>query len=243
MVYSDTTTKQGIIQIEEMALFGDNGYMAISSDADRLYQFTALNNQALDRFVFLAMTADGRWQWDDSNYTDMSIATTNIVSGQRDYEFALDHLEIEKVLAMDNNGKWNVVTPIDEQDLVAKPYIENNSPNTGVPISYDKRGTTIFFNVIPNYSATAGLKIYFKRGASYFAYTDTTKKPGIPSIFHKYVPIYSIAEYAVNKSMPAQFIQARQVMLQTEERAILAFYSRRNKDEKPRLIAFKEDNR
>jgi len=244
MIFNDiakTNPSGGIIQEDETILFGDEGYGRISGDTNRLYQFTVKANQALDRFAFLAMTSDGRWQWDDSNYTDISIATTNIVSGQRTYTFALEHLEIEKVLISSSNGTWSVIEPIDETDKDERYYLENNTGRTGTPNKYDKRGDTIFLDMTPNYAGTNALKIYFKRGPSYFATTDTTKIPGIPSVFHSFIPLHSSVNYAIDKSMP--IAKDKYTQLSEMEKSIKFFYSARNKDESPKLQAYYQNNK
>lgn len=240
MVFSDTTTKLGLIQNCEVRIFGDNAYTQISGNTDRLYQFTERLNRAQDRFNQIAMMADGRWQWDDSNYTDLNIATANIVSGQQDYSFALDHLEIEKVLVVDSGGKKTLIKPIDQDDELAKSYLEDTN-STGTPTQYDKRGNSVFLIPTPNYARTSGLEIYFKRGPSYFVYTDTTKKPGFTSIFHGYLALHASTYYAIDRSLSSakNFFE----LLTKEEESIKAFYSKRNRDERQRMVANVEDNR
>ena len=92
LVFNDTATKSGILQDVETRVFGDEGYGSITNDTNRKYQFTVKANQALDRVVYLILCSDGRWQFDDNNYTDMAIGLTNLVSGQRNYTFALEHM-------------------------------------------------------------------------------------------------------------------------------------------------------
>lgn len=243
--FSDTSTKLGLIQDCEMKLFGDSGYGQISGNTNRLYQFTARINSGQDRFAYLAMTADGRWQWDDTNNTDYPEATTNIVSGQRDYQFALEHMEIEKVLIKDSSGVWKLldktIDTSDKYDKDARAYLENNTGNSGTPSSYDKRGNTIFLQAIPNYNSTNGLKVIFKRGPNYFVYTDTIKVPGFASIFHDYLSLWASADYASDRTMTEASDLLGKVALR--EQAILDFYSLRNKDERPRLLPSKECNR
>lgn len=241
MQFNETLTKTGLIQLCEIKLFGDNGYGKISDDPSRMYQFTDRINRAYDRFVFLAMTADGRWQFDDQNYTTYNIATTDIVSGQREYEFALDHLEIEKVLIKLPDGTWKVIDPFDQDDPTANPYLENNTGRTGTPTRYDKRGATIYLDVTPNYNSDEGLKVYFKRGPSYFTYSDNTKVPGFASIFHPYLALHACANYAVDREMSVS--KSLYLLLQEEEKAILAFYSDRNKDEKRKMTPAYQDNK
>lgn len=239
MVFNDTTTKDGLIQKCEIKLFGDNGYGQISGNTNRLYQFTERLNRGMDRFNYLAMSADGRWQWDDTNNTDYNIATRNIISGRQDYAFALEHLEIEKVLVKDSGGAWHVIKSIDQNDTDAVEYLENS--NSGIPQKYDKRANSLFLYPIPNYNSTGGLKIYFKRGPSYFVYTDTTKVPGFASIFHEYPVIHACAYYALDRTLATKndFFETMTMM----EDSIKTYYGRRSKDERTRLTANVESNK
>lgn len=241
MQLSNTLLKTGLVESAEIKLFGNNGYGKISGDTDMMYQFTDRFNRALDRFNFLAITADGRWQMDDSNYTDQSIATTNLVSAQREYEFNSDQLEIEAVLVKNSSGTWITLSPIDQRDPESKAYLENNSGRTGTPTKYDKRGNTLWLDVTPNYNSTSGLKVFFKRGPSYFTYSDTTKSPGIPSTFHPYIVNHASTYYGLDRDLK----QAKDwyILLKEEEKSIQTFYSSRSKDEKPRMRPAYQNNR
>lgn len=240
MQFNDTTSKSGILQDCEISIFGDEGYGQITNDANRLLQFTNRANRALDRLVYLAMTADEKWEFDDNNYTDLAIAQTSIVSTQRDYEFALEHLEIEKVLIMRPDGTWITLKPLSQTEN-KNTYYENNTGNTGVPTRYEKRGSTIFLDVVPNYSMTNGLKVYFTRGASYFVSTDTIKIAGFASPFHKFIPLHMKAHYAIDRQMP--IAKNLYDLVQVEEQAIRDFYSNRAKDEKPKLQVMYQNNK
>jgi hypothetical protein len=241
MIYNDTSTKTGILQNCEMRLFGDNGYGQITSDTNRLYQFADRCNRALDRFVFLALTADGRWEFDDTNNTDLSIATTSIVSGQNQYSFNLEQLEIEKVLVKDSNGNWHVIKAAGINDPDVGSFLENGTSQTGTPTRYFKRGQAIFLDYTPNYNSSAGFKIYFKRGGSYFVYSDTTKAPGIPSIFHKYIALQASYTYAQDRIMTVA--QSLSPEVTKEEQSIQKFYGSRAKDDKPKMRPAQQCNR
>ena len=233
--FSDTTTKNGLIQKCEVTLYGDNGYGQISSNTNRLFQFTGRINEAMYRYWYLAMTADGRWQIDDKNYTDTPVATTSLASGQRDYTMDSTMLEIEKVLIKNTSGEWTVIKPIDQNDPQARTYLEGNSGNTGTPTRYDKRGDSIIFDVLPDYSSTGGIKVYFKRGHSEFVYTDTTKVAGIPLIHIPFISLHASCMYAIDNTMTkAQGLNSRRI---EEEDAITIHYSKRSKDEKPQARA------
>ena len=147
-------------------------------------------NSALDRFVFLAATANGTWEFDDTNQTDLPIGTTDLFTTQQDYSFASDVLIVEKVLAKDTTGVWNELKARDITEPETEALWKLTSSSVGVPTMYDKFANSLLLSPIPNYNSTAGLKVVFQRGPSYFASTDTTKAPGIPTIFHTYIPRY-----------------------------------------------------
>ena len=139
------------------------------------------------------------------------------------------------------SGTWRLIRPFDQNDQDAAPYLENNSGRTGTPSRYDKRGSIIILDVTPDYASTAGLKVYFKRGASHFVYSDTTKVPGFASNFHPYIVNHASTNYALDRSMP----QAKNwfELLGVEEKAIQSVYSIRSKDEKPKLKVLRQNNR
>lgn len=233
LTFNDTATKMGLIQDCETALFGDNGYTQISGNPTRLLQFTARINSRLDDFVKLAMEADGRWDFDDTNNTDYPEATTNIISGQRDYTFALEMLMIEKVLVMNQatNGVWMEIGPMGLSEDKSKRFVENNTWNTGLPYRYVKRGNSVFLDPVPNYSVTNGLKVLFKRGGNYFASTDTTKAPGFASILHKYLSRGAALDYAMDRTMSAA-IATLTPQVEKLEKQVINFFSRRTLDER-----------
>ena len=217
-----------------MKLFGDNGYGQISGNTNRLYQFTARINRRQDRFIQLAFEADGRWQYDDTNNTDFPVATTNLVANQIDYAFGVDMMEIEKVAVLSSatNGIYNIIYPIDISvtNPVTIAYVENNTNNVGVPTAYDKMANSIILQPTPTYSATNGIKVYFKRGANYFVYTDTTKVPGFAGILHEYLSAGASLDYAVDRNMVTQINTLAPKVLAMED-AITSFFSKRSRDE------------
>lgn len=236
LVFNDTSTKLGLIQVCEDEVFGNYG--DISSNSDRLYQFTRLINEAFNRVTSLILQSNGRWQWDDSNYTDFPIGTTNLVttvgSEQQDYEFAVTHLKILGVEVKDVNGNWINLTPIDQLDL-------SNSGNSvtdflrtaGMPMYYDKIGRSVFLYPKPLGTAvtsTAGLKVRFQRPPSYFVYTDTTKVPGFNSLYHELIALIASRNYAMSKTLSVAKGLAERV--QIAEDALIADYALRSGDEK-----------
>ena len=234
--FNDTTNKKGIIQAIERRIFpGSPGY--ISSDTDRLKHFTAEINIAFDNLLALIFKADGTWQFDDSNHTNYPIITTNLVDGQRDYTFTTDSggnliLDVYRVaiLASATATLYEEIYPVDQQSESAGLDMVAGSTVEGVPYRYDKTANGIFLDPIPSYNATNGLKMYINREASYFAYNDTTKKPGVAGIFHEYFALRPAYQYAYANNIQTAAV-LRSEMLEMES-AVQEYYSRRSKDER-----------
>src|SRR3990167_7025692 len=71
-------------------------------------------NRRLDEIVSYIMKADGRWQFDDNNQTDLPIFVDDLIASQQDYEItAATFVNVIEVAVMYSNGKYQVLTPID----------------------------------------------------------------------------------------------------------------------------------
>lgn len=189
-------------------------------------------NNALDRVTSLIHASDGRWQWDDDNNTDLPIATAALVTSQQDYQLTTDHLEVTRVEIKDTSGNWSLLQPFDQKD-VYNQSLTDFMKTAGMPQYYDKIGVSIFLYPTPNYSQAASLKLYFKRGPSYFTTSDTTKKPGFSSIYHELIPLWIAYNFAIaNGKQNAQMIYAQ---IQAKEDQLREEYSLRSVDDPPRL--------
>lgn len=231
MQFSDTSTKNGLIQDCETIVFGDDGYTKISSDTNRLATFTRNLNQAYSRATQLAFRFGGRWQYDDTNQTTHPIATTDLASGQKDYELDVAYLKVLRVEAADSSGNFQLLVPVDMREVgVAMTEFEKSN---GVPKFYDKLGDSIFLYPAPSYNSTAGLKVYIQREPSFFVSTDTTKAPGVPSIFHKLMSLWASYDYAYPRGLSNAQAIRQEILVQ--EDTIKEHYASRNKDERNRL--------
>lgn len=242
--FSDTTNLKGLVQLYEKEC-GFN-YGDVSGDATKLKQFTAEANMARDDFDAIALTASGKWNLDDSNHTDYPIIKTNLVAGQRDYPFTTDEqgnliLDIYKVLILPSATatEYEEIFPVDQQTETTG--IETEETAQGVPYRYDKTANGIFLDPIPSYSATLGLKLLINREASYFTSTDTTKKPGVPGLFHKYFYLKPAATYARRNGL-ANLNAIENELIKMEGNplvgivgSIAEYFGRRAKDERPRI--------
>lgn len=239
MVFSDTTTNQGIVQEADFIASSNPTSFPI---ADKVRSA----NRALDKVVSLVLGADGRWQFDDNNQTDLPIGTTNLISGQQDYSFDSEFLVITRVEAKDSTGQWQRLVPFDQNDLNTPKFNVADSKipggvftqgqsltdfmgQSGTPLYYDKLANSIFLYPKPNYNSTAGLKVYFQRKPVYFDASDTIKQPGFAFHLHNYIPLSMAYDYALAKGLK-KANQIRQEMLALEA-SIVEFYTYRPKDE------------
>lgn len=242
-VFNDTTNLKGLVQEYELEISNEG---LVSSNTTRLKQFAAAVNSALDDFTALAIQSSGTWQWDDSSHADFPIITTNLVSGQRDYTFTTDEqgniiLDIYKVLVADSSGVFHEIKAVDAQSQTDTNGFWDGRNTTGLPTRYDKTANGIFLDAIPNYNATNGLKVYINREASYFSHTDTTKRPGVPGIFHRYFVLRPAEDYARRNNLANyQAIRAERIEM---EREIEEYFSMRPKDEARRARPAYHDNR
>lgn len=203
-------------------------------------------NDTLGYFALLAITASGKWQWDDTNQTDYPILRSDLVLNQQDIVFLVDGatpansiLDLKQVRIKDNNGVWKTLPMIDRLD----PDFNINQYEgvTGVPEKYDLTADGILLFPTPNYNSTAGIEIYVARTPSYFLTTDTTKSAGIPIIFHPYLYLKPSYMYCMIKNLPQT--KGLAIEVANMERMISDYYSRRVRTEKPRLKAGYQNNR
>lgn len=234
--FNDITTYKGLVQIFEKEIGVERG--TISENTDRLKEFTVEANLALDDYWNIAIPASGKWQLDDSNHTDFPFIRTNIVAGQSDYLLSTDGssniiLDVYRVFILPSATatQYVEIKPTDVQTQGNDSNYTAGNSTTGVPTEYDKTGNGIIFTTSPSYSATNGLKVFINREASYFQYTDTTKKAGVRGTHHKYFALKPALEIARRNSLANVDRLERQVMLL--ERQIQRDFGKRSRDEAP----------
>lgn len=239
--FNDTTNLKGLVQIYEDEIGVEPGF--ISGNAVRLKKFTAEVNMALDDYFAIALPASGTWQLDDSGHTKYPIIYADIVDGQRDYNFTTDEqgnlvLDIYKVAILPSATAtlFEEIKSVDVQSEGDGGDILTENTAEGVPYVYDKTANGIFLDPIPAYNATDGLKVYINREASYFTSSDTTKKPGVPGLHHKYFALKPALDYARrNNLINYNKIREEVVSLEGDEEkgitgSIVKYFSRRERD-------------
>lgn len=231
MQFNDVATNQGICQEIDFLVNTDSVKFPI---ADK----TRIINRWYERAIGLILESDGRWQFEDENYTTLPIATTNLNTGQQDYTYAVRFLRITRMEVMDTNGTWRWLDPLDQNDVRRRSLTELGLQD-GVPRWYDKLSNSVFLYPRPNYNATAGLKAYYQRTADLFTASDTTKEPGFASIYHRLLCLGPALEYAEANLLSPNKISAYRDEIARLEDDIKEFYSKKSKDENPQLRARK----
>ena len=241
MQFSDTSTKQGLIQ--ECEFWTNLGDATISGDATLLKVFTNRINRAFDKVLPIVLSKDDTLLWDDPNHTKEPIAKANLVSGQQAYAAITDEqgnsiLNVVKVFILESATatEYKALRRI-PVGLGYEDRILNPAPTfVGIPTEYVERGGMLFLGAVPNYSATLGLKIMFERAQSYFASNDSTKTPGIPSPFHQLLALHASKDWlSVNKAENRVLIGEVKEEILRMEKALEAQAAARNPKRKRML--------
>lgn len=245
MQFSDTSTKQGII---EDITFWTGMDTTQYATADRTRN---VNRHYLD-VVRAILECDAAWEFDDTDKTDLPTLTTTLVSGQKDYELpkslttnpttlqggatAGAILKIHRVEVLDSAGIWSKLEQLDQREIgVALDEFQKNS---GIPRFYDPRGGSIFLYPAPltgMVTLTAGLKIYISREPYTFLAADTTREPGFAEPFHRILSYGAAFDWFMAKNQPDKAKNLK-VLMDEKYLQLRDFYGARNKDKTMRVI-------
>jgi len=177
MKFNDREKKDGLIQdCEDLLGMEDT---AISADNTLLRRFTKNLNGWYRRVNSWIWKATSTWEYDDSNYTDLPVATATLVDAQADYELPSSAQKIDRVEVMDNGGIWHKLKPIDK--AMVRGALDEHRKTNGLPVEYDLVGRSIVLYPTPataKITAAAGLKIYFSREIEEFGAIKTGTADG-----------------------------------------------------------------
>ena len=191
-------------------------------------------NAAYEHIVGRLLTIDGRWQFDDSNYTKQPIGYMALVAGQQDYAFDVAFLTIEYVSVLDATGKYVLLHPIDPDDMRTDP--SQFETTDGLPMYYDKIGNSIYLYPKPaagSVTLARGLKVGFQRTASLFELSDSTKEPGFASPFHALLAYRASLPYCMTYKKDRVPLYLNEAMRLGAD--CMKFYAKRQKDERPTI--------
>ena len=247
MVYNDTSTKDGHLQnCESLCNLGDSG---ISSNTILKAKFTSYLNQAMDKVATAVLTVDKNWRWDDvASYGNFSVATADLVDGQRDYVLprATNASDIStlwkvyKVRIKNTGGDWYDLIPL------ASDEDENNSNTEGRPTHYRLLGNSVRLSVIPNTGDVTfdeGIQVWFQRMFVKFTTSDTTKQAPFMSNYHYLLNLDASATHLLplNQQLARDYI----ALFKSGLEELKTSYALRNDDPKKtkRLQSKFQDNK
>lgn len=226
IAFSDTSNLIGLV--ETLARY--TGTQTSTTSSYTLAQKTLDINNAYVHFLRIAMRASGKQQVDDTNNSTLPLLLSDITSGTANYPFKVDEasptnqiLELQKLRIKDSNGKWtDYLTQIDKNTHDVSQYQDI----TGTPECYDLIGNNVVFYPTPNYSTADAIEFTVTRTPIYFLTSDTTKKPGIPDMFHEYLVLRPAYFFCVSKGLAQAKAYGEAMMMM--ERDIKDYYSKRN---------------
>lgn len=200
---------------------------------------TDMANRAVEHIVGNIMKWDSRWQFDDTNQTNLPIATTALVANQQNYSIATSHLSIDRVEVKDQSGNWKLLNPIDKSEISVA--MTEYKETAGTPEDYDKLGNSVFLYPKPSYSQDASLKLYFTRPPIAFITSDTTASPGFNPLFHDLVPLWVSYDYCVANGLNSA--DRYLLEIQRKEKDMQEFYGTRSRDDRKGFTVLKENNK
>ena len=194
-------------------------------------------NNSLEQVVGWIINADGTWEWEDTNYTDLPVGTGDLVQGQETYSFASEYLEIKSIEIKGTDSVYRKILPIDYSelgDVSVQEYFGLNT--TGAPTHYDIIGDSIRLYPAPTSTAvtlTAGLKVRFTRTADLFTsaqVTTGTKVPGLPSPYHIILSYMAAIPYCQSYKQDRVGLYKKEV--ESLKNEIIKFFAHREKDKR-----------
>jgi hypothetical protein len=205
-------------------------------------------NYAYEQVIGWIINADGRWQWDDTNYTNFPIGTYTLVADQSKYSFNDKFLQLEEVQILNKDGIYEIIDPVDQKQEESYQPLSERYATSGKPFLYDKvTDDTIELFPAPDNGVSvtlaAGLKIKFKRTADLYTSGQVTvgsKEPGFASPFHVILSYMAAIPYCMTYKQDRVALYEKRV--EELKKGILSHYAHRSKDERvimtPRIIRY-----
>lgn len=229
------TITQLIAEAQALCDADSTSYPAVTSGAEDV--LLRRINAAYEEEVGKLIAQNGKWQFDDTNYTDLPVGYATLVNGQEEYTFASAHIEIRRVQVMDSNGIWHLLNPIDLDSLDIPR--EEYQKTAGMPYEYDVEGNSLTLKPAPSSGSVTlmnGLRVYFQRTASTFSVSDVTtgtKTPGFSSPYHILLAYKAALPYCMSYKKDRVALYLNEI--NRLERGLLNFETNKQKDVRKRL--------
>ena len=234
MNYNSTasTAAAGLIQdCEDLLGMSAN---EIAGTSALMKVFTKNINEWYKRVNIWIWKNTGNWEYDDSNFTDLPIATTTLVHNQQDYEIPSVAQRLDRIEVLNSAGDYQLLNPIDKSQITKSmsEYLET----AGLPRYYDLVGRSVMLYPKPasgSVTTSAGLKLYFSRTVDQFLYTDTTASPGFNVDFHRILSLGAAYDYAMSYEL--RVLPYLKGQLGEMEKELKHFYAHRHRGMLPKF--------
>lgn len=198
-------------------------------------------NSGLDRYFYLGSLITGDASVNDDNNSITPLDKRTLTSGTNAYFSPVSgsYNGVLKLEILDSGGNSHV---LEEESIVELNFGDAYSTSiTGTPTNFVKVGGTYYLRPTPSYTKANGLTIFTNNRPSYFASTDTTKVPGIPTGFHMFLARWAAQPYLEENSMDNA--QSNWQHILNDEKEIKDYFVRMSKNSRPRMSAFRQNNK
>lgn len=233
MKYNDTVNKDNSLYHYALYLLGKS---ATDTTSLPIIDFCRSANNYYRKVAYLIWRNANGWEFDDSNYTTLPIATTTLVDARQDYALPSNALDIQRVEVMKSNGDYVLLSRMNKNEVKEEALSEYYSTN-GLPKYYDLIGNSLFLYPAPSteqVTAAEGLKIYLSRDISApttpGAFRDISQEPGFHINFHPYIACGVAVDYGTSKNYVAEKMQNLRLALKEYEVGISEYYAKRDRD-------------
>lgn len=194
MQYNSNSDNQDIV-----SLIGD---ITGIDTVNELKQITRSANEANKKIWTWIFQSYGSWQYDDSNNSDLPIATAALVANQQKYTLPTEALTVKAVEWKNSGGTWQKLNaiPIERINQWLSENEWNDTP--AEPRNYSLVNGIFKLYPASDTARSEALRIQFDRGSTSFASTSTTQTPGFVSEFHEAVAVGAGYFIARNKKLP-----------------------------------------
>lgn len=192
-------------------------------------------NYGVDDYTRQRILASGRFSPDSTSHGNIARITTTITSSDSKVSLPVELIAIRQVEVTDDNGKYQIVEPVDIQDYPDTP-LETMYPNTGMPQVYDVESEHIY--TFPTTDQSRTMRITYQRAHPRFTVSDLTNGVGVLPIDEEYVALYATDYIMIGSSDTARVAVAQK--LEQKRREIKDMFGRRDQDRarKLRNVAF-----
>jgi hypothetical protein len=232
MQFNNTSSKENSLYHDCLSLLG---LSSTDTTSYPIVDFTRSANEAYKLTNQIIWQSSGEWEFDDSNFTTLPVATTTLVADQADYQIPSYAQKIDRLEVLDVSGDSHKVVPFDK-GMRSEAMTELYS-STGLPEYYDMVGNSI--KLYPTPDATyctlaAGLKLYFSREVDEFVIGDTTMEPGFLGDFHRMISLGAALDWAMPKGLSV--ITSLQNQISAMKENIKKFYGHRDRDLRVKIV-------